>query len=86
MLKSPLRLLEVHVSNHGTGFEWRLSHKDEWIMSGLSASRPEAQKEGDSALFAVLLCRLVSGSVRSLNLEAISGARLRGAQCTADLS
>jgi hypothetical protein len=54
MLESPLSLLEVHVSNHGTGFEWRLIHKDELIMSGLSASRPEAQKEGDSALFAVL--------------------------------
>jgi hypothetical protein len=48
------RLLDVQVSAHGAEWEWRLLDQADIVMSGLKASRHEAQKEGDSALFEVL--------------------------------
>jgi hypothetical protein len=53
MSKMP-RLLDVQVCAYQGEWEWRLVDQEGVVMSGLKPSREQAQKEGDSALFAVL--------------------------------
>jgi hypothetical protein len=55
MAKSTARLLEVAVSSSApTRWKWSVSEGPTEIACGYETSRETAQKEGDSALFALL--------------------------------
>lgn len=55
MAKSPLRLLDVAVSQSGQGrWKWNVSDGTTEIAAGFETTREAAQTQGDSALFALL--------------------------------
>jgi hypothetical protein len=55
MAKSPVRLLDVAVSQSGQGrWKWNVSDGATEIASGFEITREAAQIQGDSALFALL--------------------------------
>lgn len=55
MAKSPIRLLDVAVSQSGQGrWKWNVSDGTTEIAAGFETTREAAQTQGDSALFALL--------------------------------